>query len=366
MPVRNSLWKVGESPQVLRESKLPDEHTLEKMIVASPGILSDEWMLIGEQVHTAFGGFVDLLAIAPDGGLVVIELKRDKTPREVVAQALDYASWVQTLEASDVADIYATFSPGGTLADAFQRRFVQPLDEDTINQSHQIVVVAAALDASTERIVNYLNGRDVPVNVVFFQVFGNGNEQLLSRTWMIDPGETQLNAALHNPAGSEPWNGEFYVSYGDGASRNWDEARKYGFISGGGGTWYSNTLSALSPGDRVWVKVPGQGFVGVGRVTGPRQSATDFRIGDRPALEMLKNADYQRESKDDPDLCEYFVPVKWLETLPLDKAFNEVGLFGNQNTVCKPTAQKWRATIDRLKKVFRKYDADVLERPAGG
>ena len=39
-------------------------------------------MLIGRQVRTGFGGIIDLLAIAPDGSLVLIELKRDKTPRE--------------------------------------------------------------------------------------------------------------------------------------------------------------------------------------------------------------------------------------------------------------------------------------------
>jgi len=27
---------------------------------------------------------------------VLIELKRDRTPREIVAQALDYASWVSS------------------------------------------------------------------------------------------------------------------------------------------------------------------------------------------------------------------------------------------------------------------------------
>jgi RecB family endonuclease NucS len=49
-------------------------------------------MLIGRQQDTGFGGRIDLLAIAPDGALVLIEIKRDRTPREVVAQALDYAS----------------------------------------------------------------------------------------------------------------------------------------------------------------------------------------------------------------------------------------------------------------------------------
>ena len=52
-------------------------------------------MIIGRQEDTGFGGRIDLLAIAPDGTLILIELKRGRTPREVVAQAIDYATWLE-------------------------------------------------------------------------------------------------------------------------------------------------------------------------------------------------------------------------------------------------------------------------------
>ena len=55
-------------------------------------------MVIGRQVGTAHGGRIDLLAISEDGSLTVIELKRDKTSRDIVAQILDYASWVGSLD----------------------------------------------------------------------------------------------------------------------------------------------------------------------------------------------------------------------------------------------------------------------------
>src|SRR5437762_904860 len=74
------------------------------------------------------------------------------------------------------------------------------------------------------------------------------------------------------------WNGEFYSSFGDGVERSWAEAREFGFICGGGAPWYSKTLQLLSPGDRVWVKVPGLGFVGVGRASGHAQPAAEFCI----------------------------------------------------------------------------------------
>ena len=71
------------------------------MIVAAPEILSDQWMLIGRQETTDGGGRADLIAIAPDASLILIELKRDKTPRDVIAQTLDYASSQTSCGASE-------------------------------------------------------------------------------------------------------------------------------------------------------------------------------------------------------------------------------------------------------------------------
>jgi hypothetical protein len=119
--------------------------------------------------------------------------------------------------------------------------------------------VAAGLDDSTERIIGYLNEREIPINVLFFQVFDHGMDKLISRTWMIDPEETQSNAAtVPTKRGDRgPWNGEFFGSFGGDCT--WDEARKFGFISAGGGIWYTQTLKLLKPGDRIWVRIPRKG-----------------------------------------------------------------------------------------------------------
>jgi hypothetical protein len=300
------------------------------------------------------------VALAPDASLVLIELKRDKTPREVVAQALDYAAWVEKLQSEEVTAIYGRFAPTRSLNDDYKARFGQPLDEDALNQSHQIIIVASSLDDRTERIVAYLSKHDIPINVLFFQVFTNGGDQLISRAWLLDPVRTQVNAASPADNSNEPWNGEFYACFGQSESRSWAEAVKYGFLSAGGGEWYSNTLSLLNPGDRVWIKAPTYGFVGVGRVTGQAEPAATYRIktiqGDMPALDVLKEGNYHRKYVDDPTRSEYFVPMQWLDTVPIEKAVDEVGLFGNQNTVCRPKTPKWRYTVTRLKEKFPKFD----------
>jgi hypothetical protein len=361
MPISHAIWTVGDKPISLKLDRLVSEKSLEDMIVEDSRILSDEWMLIGRQVRTFANRPLDLLAIAPDGSLVLIELKRGRTHRDVVAQALDYAAWVGELTSERIVDIYKRFSGGKSLDAEFQRRFKATLDEETVNQTHQIIIVAAELDDDSERIVKYLSERNVPINVLFFQVFQHGKQQLLSRAWMIDPARTQTSSTLNIKRDVEPWNGEYYVSFGASESRAWDEAVKYGFVCAGGGKWYTRTLRLLSPGDRIWVKVPwnpdekGNGFVGVGTVVGVPQRANDFKINGNPALKMLKGGNYHRSQKD-TDETEWFVPVVWKQTVLQKNAVREVGLFGNQNTVCKPTTPKWRHTVERLKEKFPKWE----------
>ena len=119
-------------------------------------------------------------------------------------------------------------------------------------------------------------------------------------------------------------------------------------------------MKQLSPGDRVWVNIPAQGYVGVGVVDGPMQPLSEFTIDvageERPAVEVLTEGSYDREVIDDEEKCAYFVPIRWLQTVPREHAVRETGLFGNQNTVAAPRAASWRSTVERLKTAFPNYD----------
>ncbi|MFI1577606.1 endonuclease NucS domain-containing protein [Embleya sp. NPDC020630] len=99
MPTEIAIWRMDDlgRPERLRSARMPLERDLEDVIEAEPDVLGEPVLLIGRQVPTAHGGFVDLLAVDEEGGLRVLELKRDRGAREVIAQALDYASWAATL-----------------------------------------------------------------------------------------------------------------------------------------------------------------------------------------------------------------------------------------------------------------------------
>lgn len=72
-------------------------------------------------------------------------------------------------------------------------------------------------------------------------------------------------------------------------------------------------------------------------------------------MEALK-ARYCRAALNNRDNLEYSVPVRWLDTVPSSKVFSEVDLFGNPNTVCKPTTPKWRHAVEWLKTRFPNWD----------
>lgn len=132
-------------------------------------------------------------------------------------------------------------------------------------------MVAGDLDPATERIISYLAGVNVPINVVFFRYFNDDGRAHLARTWLLDENLSTAKGAVKRRAGSkEVWNEQdWYVSFGEEPTgRSWDDARRYGFVSAGGAEWFSKTLKKLPIGARVFACIPKTGYVGIGTVAG--------------------------------------------------------------------------------------------------
>src|SRR5699024_6670204 len=106
MPIEVGLWKVNDDIEKIGYQRIESERKLEEILDKDLSILDDKLLPIGRQIATDHGKYLDLLAINDDGDIVIIELKRDRTPREVVSQTLDYASWVQDLTFDRIKEIY--------------------------------------------------------------------------------------------------------------------------------------------------------------------------------------------------------------------------------------------------------------------
>lgn len=362
MPIEMGLWRIdGAVPRRLPARALPLEATLEDHLARDPSMLGDRLLVIGRQVRTPHGKFIDLLAMDSDGNLRVLELKRDRTPREVVAQLLDYGSWVTQLDREAIIDI-ANRHMDAPFETAFDEVFgVGPPDE--LNAELQLTIVATELDPSSERIVTYLRGFGVPINAVFFSFLEDEDRLYLARSWLVAGGETTRTASSTKAGKRAEWNGrDWFVSFGDGENRSWDDGRAYQFVSAGGDPWFSRTLRSLPVGARVFVHVPKHGYVAVGETLGEAQrfDEAEVHVDGRwvPLAEQHLSAPYRHHRADEPltdDNAEYVVPVRWLTSVPKEGAYWEKGMFANQNSACK---LRQEFTLDRLTDHFD-LDEDV-------
>ncbi len=195
MPTELKLWQIANKRlKFVPRQKLNLESRIEEWLRQDITLISDDLLVIGQQLETAYGGFMDLLAIDRRGNLVILELKRDKTPRYIVAQCLDYASWVQDLSHESIQEIASGFLKDRTLQQAFKEKFHKDIP-DVVNERHRIYIVASSLDPSTERIVKYLSEtHDVDINVATFAYFKTADQEFLGRSLLLDETAVQERA----------------------------------------------------------------------------------------------------------------------------------------------------------------------------
>lgn len=206
MPIDVKMWKIleGDTLSELKKKELDLEERIHKWLEDDISIISDDYIVIGSRTGTDFGKEIDLLCMNQNGEIIIIELKRDRTPREVTAQILDYASWISDLSREriiEIADNHLREKRKSTLEDIFKEKF--SLDElpETLNGNHKMIIVASEIDSSSERIIKYLSdGYGVPINAATFQIVKDDKgKEFLTRAFLIDPYQVDYATKTKSP-----------------------------------------------------------------------------------------------------------------------------------------------------------------------
>lgn len=319
---------------------------------------------------------IDLLAVDRRGNLVVIELKRGSTGEHMELQAVRYAAMVSTLTLDQAAQAFARFrsmTGEATTVDVARDRITEHIDtdepEEEFGRDVRIVLVSEDFSLEITSAIMWLSVKGIDITAIRLAVHKLEDRVFLDFLQVIPfKGAEDYQVRVRNKEQAEQeirrnkvaWNGEWYVAYG---GRPWEEARKYGFVSAGGrslsGRLFSRGLFRLPVGSRIWVHAPGTGYLGVAEVTAPPVPFVDFEVSagaSKSRFADVTGHDWWRS--EDGDATEHFVAVKWLDSVPVESdAFNEVGLFGNQNIVVQPHDPKWIHTVDRLKTRFPLWEA---------
>src|SRR6266545_716730 len=156
-----AIWtNDGEGWALLSPAGFPDEASLHGLIEQSPQLLplagSPRLTVLGREVRLG-NGSADLLAVEPNGRLVVIEVKlanNAEARRAVVAQVLTYAAYLHGVEPATLERVVlAGDDQERSLdAEAFDRGVAESLAEGRF----RVVIVLDAVPAELVRLVGYL------------------------------------------------------------------------------------------------------------------------------------------------------------------------------------------------------------------
>ncbi len=149
------------------------EKYFESWLENSPSLLLDEddgstVLWIGRQITASIGDtdkFPDLIGIDAAGDLVVVELKKGKTPREVIAQILEYAAWGARLDYEMLDELARNYySKDQTMSGKSLKQLHQEVfdpDNDTeketiFNQKQKLYIVAEKVSPVIKQVSEYL------------------------------------------------------------------------------------------------------------------------------------------------------------------------------------------------------------------
>jgi hypothetical protein len=173
------------------------EKQLEELLVRTPEILMPGLTLVGRQTPIE-GGALDLLGVDEDGNLVVSELKRGTLSRDAVAQVIDYASFLASLDSESLSEHVSQRSGTRGIEKIedfnswYQERF--PNNPEGYSDQPSMILVGLSADDRTRRMVEFLSKGGLDISLITFHAFNKGESLFLAR---------QVEVQVREPPGKQ-------------------------------------------------------------------------------------------------------------------------------------------------------------------
>lgn len=205
---------------VAKETDIKLESHLESWLENSPWALVQEEPILWIDRQTSANVeestiFPDLLGLDSEGNLVIVELKRSKAPREVVAQLLEYAAWAKELSDEQIQEIAVTYfqttQKETTLQDAFSETFEVEDEMPALNRRVRLFIVAAEIPASVLRVSRFLRTfHSMDINCLAVSTFQTESGEVLVDT-EAKVGQEDIaasKAGRQNVSSTSRWSGD--------------------------------------------------------------------------------------------------------------------------------------------------------------
>lgn len=189
---------------------LTERHHLQEWLAHEPSALGEELLIIQKE----FDGFddtrerLDLLAIDKNGNLVLIENKLDDSGRDVVWQAIKYASYCATLTKQQIINIYQRYidkylpsssndqqdqNAGILIAEFLDKAGQEGIEEIKLNSGfgQRIILVAANFRKEVTSTAIWLRENGIDIECFKVTPYMLGEQLLISIDQIIPPPETR-------------------------------------------------------------------------------------------------------------------------------------------------------------------------------
>lgn len=146
------------------KTSLELEAHLECWLENSPWAIAQEPLLVIGRQTSAFQEeygtiFPDLLGLDKEGNIVIIELKKGRTPREVIAQLLEYAAWANDLSDDKIHDIAKSYFKAQANEKILEEKFIETFaieEFPSLNQRLRLFVAAEEIIPSVAKVCRFL------------------------------------------------------------------------------------------------------------------------------------------------------------------------------------------------------------------
>ncbi len=178
-----------------KSNNILERQHIEKWIEGYPDILGEELLIVSAEYDKfdKTNERLDVLALDKDGNLVIVELKRDDSGKNVDLQAIKYASYCSTLGLDDVCDLYQKYCErrGGSLSDEKAReeilQFIENEEFEEINDRPRIILVARQFRPEVTASVLWLRKFDIDISCVKLSPYDMGDGGIALESNIIIP-----------------------------------------------------------------------------------------------------------------------------------------------------------------------------------
>jgi hypothetical protein len=175
------------SPTNFTTQNLLERYDIQEWIENTPDILGEDFLIIGKELSLFSGSRLDLLAIDKNARLVIIELKRDDSGKEVDWQAIKYASYCSSFLVDEIISNYADHIKADE--EEAKARIDEFIDEelDILNHSQRIILVSKEYHSDVVSAVLWLRDYGIDIECLRLKPFVDDNGDLFIQPDKIIP-----------------------------------------------------------------------------------------------------------------------------------------------------------------------------------